>query len=49
MTDPTEIQFNNNDLKEIQKLSTIFTDKAASKVLEIMSDKQLPRVKTNLR
>ena len=39
-----KIQFNNNELKDIQKISTIFTDIAASKVFESMSDKQLPRV-----
>ena len=43
-TDPTKIQFNNNELKEIQKFSTIFIDIATSKVFEIMSNKQIPRV-----
>ena len=44
ITHPTKIQFNNNKLKEIQKLSTIFTDIAAIRAFESMSDKQLPRV-----
>ena len=44
MTDLKMIQFNNNELKEMQKMSTIFTDIAAIKVFERRSDKQLPRV-----
>ena len=44
ITHPTKTQFNNNKLKEIQKLSTIFTDIAAIRAFESMSDKQLPRV-----
>ena len=44
MTDPKKIQFNNNEPKEIQKISTIFTDIATGKVFERRSDKQLPRV-----
>ena len=35
---------NNNEIKEIQKLSTIFTDIAAGKLFESISDTQLPRV-----
>ena len=45
MIDTKNIQFNNNELKEIQKLSKIITDISASKVFESMIDKQLPRVK----
>ena len=41
MIDQTKIKFSKNELKEIQKLSTIFTDIAASKVFESMSDTQL--------
>ena len=44
MIDPTKIQFKNNELKEIQKLSTIFTYIATSKVFESRSDKKLLRV-----
>ena len=39
-----KIQFNKNELKEMQKISTILTDIATSKVLESRRDKQLPRV-----
>ena len=44
ITYPTKIQLKNYELKEIQKISTIFTDVATSKVSESRSDKQLPRV-----
>ena len=44
MTYPTKIQFNNNELKDIKNISSIFTDRAASKVFKSMSDKQPPRV-----
>ena len=44
MTHPTKLQLKNNELKEMQKFSTIFTDIATSKVFESMRDNQLPRV-----
>ena len=44
MIDTKNIQFNNNELKEIQKLSKILTDISASKVFESRSNKQLTRV-----
>ena len=44
ITNPTNIQFNRNELKDIQNLSTLFIDIAAGKVFESMSDKQLTRV-----
>ena len=44
MTDPTKIQFNNNELKEVQTFSTIFIDIATGKVFESRSNKQLLRL-----